>query len=111
MALTDIERLRMDLGETIPVGGTENDTLFTDEQMQSFLDAGVPGGYERAVWNGWRAKAAALSDLVDVTDGNASRAFSDLLDHATKMVSMYAHAGTGAVEGRTRIGRIRRCDT
>lgn len=105
MALTDVTRLRDLLGEPIPDGGTEDDTLFTDERLRDFLLL-ANNDVERAAFEGWRAKAAQLANLVDVTDGNASRKMSDLLDNAEKMVRYYQRSSTGPTEGRTRIGRI-----
>lgn len=105
MALTAADRLRNMLGEPIPEGGTAADTLFTDEQIADFLDQGG-GDVERAAYEGWRVKAAHFANLVDVTDGNASRAMSDLLGHANDMVKIYLRASGGPTEGRTRIGRI-----
>jgi len=110
MALTEEQRLRLSLGEVVPEGGSAEDTLFSDEEIKSFLENGG-GSFERSCWEGWRAKAAALSNLVNVTDGNASRSFSDLLKNAEGMVSMYERASSGLTEGRTRIGRIVRSDT
>jgi len=105
MALTDVNRLRDLLGEPIPEDGTQADTLFTDERLKDFLDL-AGGDVERAAFEGWRAKAAQLANLVDVADGNASRKMSDLLDNAEKMVRYYQRSSAGPTEGRTRIGRI-----
>ena len=105
MALTDVNRLRDLLGEPIPDGGTEADTLFTDDRLKDFLQL-ANNDVERAAFEGWRAKAAQLANLVDVADGNASRKMSDLLDNAQTMVKFYQRSSTGPTEGRTRIGRI-----
>lgn len=110
MALTTAERLRDLLGEPIPTAGTDADTLFNDEQIEGLLsDAG--GDLDRAAYEGWRIKAAHFVSLVDVTDGNASRAMSDMLDHAERMIRMYFRSSSGPTEGRTRIGRIVRVDS
>ena len=105
MALTDVDRLRDLLGEPIPDGGTESDTLFTDERLNDFLQI-AGGDLERAAFEGWRAKAAQLAGLVDVTDGNASRKMGELLTNAETMVRYYQRSSAGPTEGRTRIGRI-----
>lgn len=105
MALTDITRLRDLLGEPIPEGGTEADTLFTDQRIEDFLSI-ANGDLDRAAFEGWRAKAGQLANLVDVTEGNAARKMSDLLDNADKMVKYYQRSSGGPTEGRTRIGRI-----
>jgi hypothetical protein len=51
-------------------------------------------------------KAAYYADLVNVTEGNALRNASDLLDHALKMVKQFDGPGDELTAGRTRIGRI-----
>lgn len=105
--LTDNQRLRDLLGEPIPPGGTEADTLFTEEKITDLL-LQANGDLDRAAFEGWRAKAASLSNLVDTTEGNSQRKFSQLLDNANDMVKMYVRSSAGPTEGRTRVGRIRR---
>lgn len=107
MPLTDAERLRDLLGESIPPGGSEADTLFTDEKVLDLLTLSG-GDLDRAAYEGWRAKAAALSNLVDTTEGNSQRKFSQLLDNANDMVKMYLRSTSGLTEGRSRVGRARR---
>lgn len=107
MALTENEKLRQLLGESIEVDETEDDTLFTDEEIQDFLDR-ANSNLDRAAFDGWRAKAAKLSNLVDTSEGNSQKKFSQLLDGANDMVKMYQRSSTGATEGRSRVGRIRR---
>lgn len=102
MATSDVERVRLLLGEP-----SDAETLFTDEEVQELLTESNDD-IERATYEGWRIKAAKFANLIDVTEGNASRAMSDLHDHAMKMVAHYARASAGPTEGRTRIGRIRR---
>jgi hypothetical protein len=104
MPLTDLDRLRALLGEDIPTGGTVADTLFSNEEIQGYLDAN-PDNLERAAYDGWRVKAARLSNLVDTTEGNVQRKFSQLTSNAEAMVKTYQHAQAGPTEGRTRIGR------
>lgn len=106
MALTQGEKLRQLLGESIPAGGAEEDTLFTDEEITEFI-SDTPN-LERAAYEGWRVKAAKLSNLVDTTEGNSQKKFSQLKDNALDMVKLYQRATEGATEGRTRIGRIKR---
>lgn len=99
-----ISELRLLLGESIPDGGVEGDTLFTDAQLEVILLASP--NVERAAYDGWRAKAGMMANLVSVTDGAASREFSDLLTNATKMVALYLRSSQGPTEGRARVGRI-----
>jgi hypothetical protein len=100
----EITSLRYLLGEAIPAGGTEADTLFTDAQLTVWIDEGPT--LERAAFEGWRSKAAQFANLVTVTDGAASREFSDLLENARAMVTMYQRSSAGPTEGRARVGRI-----
>lgn len=89
MALGERERLRLFLGENIPDGGAESDTMFSDMQIQDFLDrAGTAGTIQAAVF-GWQVKAAEYANLVDVTEGPSSRAMSDLYKAALEMVKHY----------------------
>lgn len=97
--------LRMKLGERIPAGGTESDTLFTAQELQSFID--TSSSLEGAVLEGWEAKRASLANLVSVTDGAASRELSDAFAHANEMVEYYSRKNNGR-SGRTRIGSITR---
>ena len=107
MAISKATQLRQLLGEVVPEGGTDEDTLFTDETIQQLLTDN-PDNIERAAYEGWKIKAAHFANLVDVTDGNASRAMSDLMDNADKMVKIFLRSSQGPTEGRTRVGRIRR---
>ncbi len=87
MALTAPDKLRSLLGEDTPAGTDASETLFSDEEIQDFLDDNG-GDPERAAYDGWRVKAARLSSLVDTTEGNSQRKFSQLLDNANDMVKM-----------------------
>ena len=103
MPLTNNQRLRQLLGEDVPVGGSAAETLFTDEEIDDLVDN--YSDMERAAYEGWRVKAARLSNLVDNTEGNVQRKFSQLLDNALDMQKGYLRSSAGATEGRTRIGR------
>ena len=104
----EVTQLRGLLGERIPSGGNESDTMFSDVELQEMLDK-ANQDMDRAAYEGWRAKAAEFANLVDTTEGNYSRKFGQLLDNANTMARLYSRAG-GSVEGRTRIGRIRRAE-
>lgn len=106
MALADNIKLRQLLGEDIPDGGTDEDTMFTDQEIIDLLDSNPD--VERAAYEGWRAKAARFASLVDTTEGNSQKKFSQLLDNAESMVKLYLRSSVGPTEGRTRVGRIRR---
>lgn len=104
MPQSDAQKLRALLGEDIPDGGDANDTLFSNEEIQRYLDDN-PDSLERAAYDGWRVKAGRLSNLVDTTEGNIQRKFSQLATRAGDMVKLYAKSSSGATEGRTRVGR------
>lgn len=106
--MTTIAEVRELLGETIPAGGTEADTLFTDAQIQGWIDA--TSDTDSAVVVGWRAKAAKYADLVDTAEGTSKRSLSDLLDHALKMIDLYGggNGGGGIGGGATRIYPLER---
>ncbi len=103
MAITREQELRQLLGEDTPVGGTEADTLFTDAEIMNLTDQF--DDLERAAYQGWRVKAARLSSLVDTTEGNSQKKFSQLLDNAADMIKLYSRSSSGPTEGRTRVGR------
>ena len=109
MAMSDEARLRLLLGEKIPEDGTDADTMFTDDEIKDFLEMSEDN-MDRAAYEGWRAKAAQFSNLVDTTEGNYSRKFGQLLANANAMAKQYLRSSGGLTEGRTRIGRIVRRD-
>lgn len=102
---TPMDLLRLYIDDIMPTDGT--DPMFSDADLQFVLDQAT-GDPERAAVEGWRWKAAKYSALVDVTEGNASRAMSDLQGHALSMVAHFEKSTPGATEGRTRVGSIRR---
>lgn len=103
--MTTIAEVRDLLNEAIPAGGTEADTLFTDLQVQGWIDATTDT--DSAVVLGWRVKAAKYADLVDTAEGTSKRAMSDLHDHALAQIKSYTGDGGGAVGGgRTRTHKI-----
>lgn len=105
MALTTMQQLRLYLNDPEPTDGT--DPEFSTNELQSALDA-AGDNPERAAVEGWRWKAAKAAALVDVTEGNASRAMSDMQAQALAMMKHFETSRSGPTEGRTTIGRIRR---
>lgn len=104
MPLSRADKLRSLLGEDIVDGGSAADTLFKDEEILDLLNE-HGDNIERAAYEGWRVKAARLSNLVDNTEGNVQRKFSQLLDNALDMLKTFRGSSEGPTEGRTRIGR------
>lgn len=87
MAITDSDRLRMLLGEVIPSGGTETDTLFTDEQILDLLARhGTPGN---CCAEGWSTKAALLASMIDIADGDSKESMSQLHTNAIRMAKYH----------------------
>lgn len=111
MAITDGERLRQLLGESIPAGGVDEDTLFSDDMIDDILTR-YPDIYEAAA-EGWRIKAAKLADLVNTNESGTSRSMSDLHKHALEMAKYFGGqsvtVGEAAVDrGRVKIRNITR---
>lgn len=107
MALTDQQRLRQALGESIPSGGTEADTLFTDVEIQDFLDRGE-GDVDKGTYYGWVAKAAAYANMADVQEGTSREMLSDLHKAALEQLKHWGKH-TGLIPGlsrNVRIGRV-----
>lgn len=105
-APTTMDMLRLYIDDEEPTDG-ESEPMFSSAELQMVLDMAA-GDPERAAIEGWRWKAAKYAKLVDVTEGNASRAMSDMQEHALSMVRHFEQSRAGATEGRTRIGTIRR---
>ena len=90
--IADVNRLRSLLGERIPAGGSDEDTLFDHaEILELFTDR----TFDEALLEGWRQKAAELANLVDTAEGTSKRANSDLSKNALAMVAALEEAGTG----------------
>jgi hypothetical protein len=103
MAVTDAERLRALIGETIPPGGTASDTLLTEDQVTDLLDRyGTP---ELAQIEGWAIKAAALSTLVDTVEGSSIRKHSAVHKAALSQLRTMNTTAGGRV---TRVHQIER---
>lgn len=98
-AITDSQRLRKLLGESIPDGGSADDTLFSDDEITDLLVRHTT--VEACLSEGWEMKAAALADLVTTVEGSSQRKLSDLHDHALAQAKYYG-------SGSTRIGTITR---
>lgn len=107
MAISDGDRLRGLIGEKIPDGGVAADTNFSDAEIDDLL-AQAGSDIDRAAVEAWRIKAAMYANLVNVTEGNASRQMSDLHKHALLMVDRLSKSSSSLTQGRARIGVIRR---
>jgi hypothetical protein len=105
MAVTDEERLRKLLGESIPDGGSEDDTLFKDDEITDLIDRA--GSVDDALAEGWAMKAGMLVTLVTTVEGSSTRKLSDAYTHALAQAKLYGGedgtitTGTGRVKVRS----------
>lgn len=104
-AILSIDRFRFRLGERIPDGGDENDTLFTNVELEEIKESAADD--EEAVLLGWQAKLATLSTMVDVTEGPTTRRLSQAFGHAQTMVEKLGSTSAPA-PSKTTIHRIQR---
>lgn len=102
---TDSERVRSLLGEAIPASGTDADTMFSDDEIEDFLEEGFQD-VNAAAYFGWREKAANYSNMVNVNEGNAAREMSDLHRQALRMMAIYVGYVETPSRGRARMGNI-----
>lgn len=99
------EQLRALIGESIPVGKTDADTMFSEEEIEDLLEQGY-NEPKAAAYFGWMEKAANYAALVNVNEGNAARELSDLHRQAMRMADRYVGYVDTPSRGRARIGRI-----
>lgn len=100
--------LRRKLGEVIPVGGSEDDTNFTDAHLDKLL-SDRDNDLLKAAYDGWEYKAAVYANLVTTSEGGSRRDMSDLHAQALKMLELYgARAGLTGSSSKTRIHPLTR---
>ncbi len=108
-------RLRAYLGEPIPPGGTDADTLFTNAEITDMLVTGngQTTNPQRALWyaaaEGWERKAGMFAEMVDNQTGGTNRLNSQHFDHAKERVEHFRELASGRL--RTTIGKIVRPGT
>jgi hypothetical protein len=102
---TQSERVRALVGESIPIGGSSADTMFSDEEIEDFLEEGGSDP-NAAAYYGWMEKAANYANLVNVNEGNAAREMSDLHRQAIRMADRYVGYVPTPSRGRARMGKI-----
>jgi len=99
--------VRNKIGESIPVGGTAEDTLFTEQQIQLWIQAAPT--INHAIVEGWETKIAHWANLVDVTDGASSRKMGALITNGEARLKYYRGliiGGDSLARSRTRVGKI-----
>lgn len=105
MNRTEAQRVRALIGEAIPGGKTEADTMFSNDEIDDMLEEGFDD-VNAAAYFGWREKAANYAALVDVNEGNAARTMSDLHRQALRMMDRYVGYVNTPSRGRARMGKI-----
>jgi hypothetical protein len=107
MAVSGHDRLRALLGESIPAGGSESDTLFSDDQVDDLLTRHT--SVEASLAEGWQQKAASLATLVDRAEGDSKESLSQLHKQALTMVDLHQKdPDTGLPWGQVPITRVRK---
>lgn len=86
---SDFDRLRRMIGERIPVGKTDDDTFFTDEEIGDML-VQASGDFNRAAMFGWLAKMAEFAKLIDRNTSGADLPLSQMYKNAESMFKHYA---------------------
>jgi hypothetical protein len=107
MNRTSAEQVRALIGEAIPSGGSAADTMFTDAEIEDFLELGFTN-VRAAAYYGWIEKAANYSNLVNVNEGNAARELGELHRQALRMAERFIGYVPTPSRGRARIGNITR---
>lgn len=89
MPQTIEQRLRRALGERIPIGGSDQNTFFLDDEVSDLLvEAG--NDFNRAALKGWQEKMAEYAKFVDVDESGSNRKLATLFKNAESMVRHYA---------------------
>lgn len=108
------DRLRAYLGERIPQGGSDDDTLFAADEIEDLINnfqyplVGNEGLYLAAA-EGWERKASYYANMADHEQGGAKDALSQLKQNATSQADRYRSL---AYDRRTpRVGKIVRPGT
>lgn len=102
-------QLRRKVGEPIPEGGSDEDTMFSDARIDELLQES--NSLNQAIVSGWEDKLAQWASLVDVTDGAASRKLGQLIEAGNSQLKYYlGKVNQGPNDSlsrtRTRVGRI-----
>lgn len=105
MNRTAAQHTRALLGELFAAPQTAADTMFSDNEIEDFLEQGFGNPQAAAYW-GWMEKAANYAALVNVNEGNAAREMSDLHRQALRMADRYVGYVETPSRGRARMGNI-----
>ena len=106
MNRTTAQHVRALLGESYASPLTDADTMFSDEEIDDFLEEAGDAGARAAAYYGWMEKAANYAALVNVNEGNAAREMSDLHRQAMRKADRYVGYVETPSRGRARMGNI-----
>lgn len=87
--LTPEQQLRLLVGERIPPGGSETDTLFSDEELSIILNR-HEDNLTAAAAEAWAIKAAEFAVLIDISEEGSERRLSQRYRHAMLQLSYYS---------------------
>lgn len=106
MNRTEAQHVRALLGESYESPLTAAATMFSDDEIEDFLEQAGDAGPFAAAYYGWMEKAANYAALVNVNEGNAAREMSDLHRQAMRMADRYVGYVETPSRGRARMGKI-----
>lgn len=88
--LTPEQQLRLLVGERIPPGGSETDTLFSNEELSIILNR-HNDEFNSAAAEAWAIKAAEFAVLIDVSEEGSERRLSQRYRHAMLQLDYYSN--------------------
>lgn len=88
MTMTSVQKLRLLTNEDA------SDSDFTDADLQAVLTE-KSDNVNRAAAQVWRLKAAKMADMVNITEGNSSRAWSQAYKQALEMAKTFDSLADG----------------
>lgn len=113
----ETDRLRLLLGEQIPEGGNEQDTFFTELQVQSLLDNNG-NSMNLAAVEGWTMKMARYARLIDMDEAGAARKLSQKYRQAREMSNFFiklsdngAAVSAATFRAKARVANLDESDT
>jgi hypothetical protein len=83
-----VSELRLHLGERIPNDGEEEDTNFTDEEIELIIMRAGDSFY-LALAIGWAAKAGIYTDLIDTNENGSDRKLDQMWKHCDKQATRF----------------------
>jgi hypothetical protein len=101
-------KLRKLINETIPIGKTEDETLFSDEEINDLITEAA--SIEAAAAEGWTQKAGKLQTGEPATEGYSAGQetykLTSLKDRVKMCLDMAAHYRQLAIERRGKMGSL-----